>query len=133
MNKKTRILAIVVAAIVLVGLVVGAIFLMDRFKPETTEGDKTITFVVVAADKTEKTYTIDTDAEYLADALVKEGILAAKDASGMYTVIDGIEAKWDPDQAWWNISKEGVALTVGMNDQPIADGEKYEATYTIGY
>ena len=89
-------------------------------------------FEVVAQDGTSKTYNIATDADYLADALVEEGLVDYA-ADGMYTTIDGITADWNLDQGWWNISKEGQPLAVGMNQQPIADGEHYEATYTIGF
>ncbi|MBQ7935662.1 MAG: hypothetical protein IJ333_04870, partial [Clostridia bacterium] len=71
-------------------------------------------------------------AEYLADALVEEGLIEYA-ADGLYTTIDGITADWSVDESWWCISKDGVSLNVGMNQQPIADGEHYEATYTIGY
>lgn len=130
MNKK-RLALILVSAVVLVALVVGAVFLIKNFAGTAQEGSKTITFVVVKEDKSEKSYTIRTDAEYLADALVEKGVLAAKDESGMYTVIDGIEARWDPDKAWWCITKSGEMCSVGMNEQVIADGDHFEATYTL--
>ena len=51
----------------------------------------------------------------------------------MYTTINGITADWNVDQGWWNIAKSGEALMIGMNEQPIADGDHYEAIYTIGF
>ena len=53
-------------------------------------------------------------------------------ADGLYNTIGGVTADWSKDQSWWNIQKDGVALNVGMNDQPIADGEHYEAVYSNG-
>lgn len=123
---------ILISAMVLVALLVGAVFLWKgcSAKPET--GSKALTFEVVLQDGTSKEYPLKTDAEYLADALVEEGLITYAE-DGMYTTIDGVTVDWNKDQSWWNISKDGVALTVGMNTQPIADGEHYEATYTIGY
>lgn len=129
--KKQKWLMIV-SAIVLVALLVGAVFLWKgcSAKPET--GSKALTFEVVLQDGTSKEYAMKTDAEYLADALVEEGLVTYAE-DGMYTTIADVTADWSKDESWWCISKDGVSLTVGMNDQPIADGEHYEATYTIGY
>ena len=130
--KKQRLILILVSAVLLVALAVGAVFLVKHFTPDAQAGSKTVTFVVIKEDKSEKSFTLHTDAAYLADALVEVGVLSAKEDSGMYTVIDGIEAKWDPDKAWWCITKNGEMCSVGMNEQVIADGDHFEATYTIG-
>ncbi len=156
MNKKS-ILSIVAAVCVLAVLVVGAVLLYNNFvkapdnddtdggKPtvgtnaegepddgSSNDGGKTITFDVVTADGT-KTFIIQTDALYLADALVEEGIVEEKSLSGMYTTINGVEALWENNEAWWNIQKDGVSCAVGMNDQPIADGDHFAAVYTNGF
>ena len=75
MNKK-HIISIVAAVCLLAVLVVGAVLLYNNFV-KTADGDKTITFDVVTADGTE-TFTINTDALYLADALIEEGVLAER-------------------------------------------------------
>ena len=130
--KKKQLLLIAISAVLLVGLIIGAVFLWKGSSADPIEGSKAIIFEVVQKDGTSKEHNISTDAEYLADALAEAGLVDyAKD--GMYTTIDGITADWNVDESWWNISKGGTALGVGMNDQPIADGEHYEATYTIGY
>ena len=123
---------IIIGAIVLVALLVGAVFLWKGLSAKPQEGSKAITFEVVQKDGTTKEYPISTQKEFLADALVEEGLVEYAE-DGMYTTIAGITADWSKDEGWWNISKEGVPLTVGMNEQVIADGEHYEATYTIGY
>ncbi len=123
---------IIIGAIVLVALLVGAVFLWKGLSAKPQEGSKAITFEVVQKDGTAEEYPISTQKEYLADALVEEGLVEYAE-DGMYTTIAGITADWSKDEGWWNISKEGVPLTVGMNEQVIADGEHYEATYTIGY
>ena len=130
MNKK-QIISTIAAVCVLVVLVVGAYLLYTNFA-KTADGDKTITFVIVSADGTE-TFTISTDALYLADALLEEGIIAEKAADGYYTTINGIEALWENDEAWWNFTKDGVTCNFGLNEQPIADGDHFEATYTNGF
>lgn len=131
MQKKQKWL-IGIGAAVLVAAVAVAVLLWNGFSAKPQEGSKAIVFEVVAKDGSSKEYQIATDAEYLADALVEKGLVEYA-ADGLYNTIDGITADWNADESWWNISKDGTALNVGMNQQPIADGEHYEATYTIGF
>ena len=130
--KKKQPFLIAVSAVLLVGLIIGAVFLWKGSSADPIEGSKAIVFEVIQKDGTSKEYEISTEADTFADALV-EAKLVEYDADGMYTVIDGIEASWEANQAWWCITKNGKINTVGMNEQMIADGEHYEATYTIGF
>ena len=123
---------IVISAMVMVALLVGAVFLWKGCSAKPQTGSKALTFEVVLQDGTSKEYPLKTDAEYLADALVEKGLVTYAE-DGMYNTIAGVTVDWNKDQSWWCISKDGVTLNVGMNTQPIADGEHYEATYTIGY
>ena len=130
MQKKQKWL-IGIGAVVLVALVGVALLLWKGFSAEPNEGSKAITFEVVQADGSAKEHKLTTDEEYLAGALVEAGLVEYQE-SGMYTTIDGVTADWSKDQSWWCISKDGAQLNVGMNEQVIADGEHYEATYTAG-
>ena len=127
MNKKV----IVIAAAVLAVLLIGAVVAMNAFAPETHAGSKTVVFELVDAQGSSEEFEIRTDAQYLADALVEAGLIEYVD-DGMYDTINGMTADWKADGAWWNIRRDGEELMVGMNDQPIADGEHYEAIYTAG-
>lgn len=127
MNKKVIIAAIAVLAV----LLVGAVIAMNAFAPQTHAGSKTVAFEVVDPQGNSETFELKTDAQFLADALVEAGLVEYA-PDGMYVTINGITADWNADQAWWNICKNGEALMVGMNEQPIADGEHYEAVYTAG-
>lgn len=130
--KKKQLVLIAISAVLLVGLIIGAVFLWKGSSADPIEGSKAIIFEVVQKDGASKEYEISTDAEYLADALV-EAELVEYAADGMYNTIAGVTADWSADESWWCISKDGTALAVGMNEQVIADGEHYEATYTIGF
>ncbi len=100
---------------------------------ETATGTKEITVTVVFADKSEKVYEIETEAESLGDAMFEEKLITEKEyKSGFYTKIAGVKADYSVDKSWWCITKDGKMTTVGMNDQPIADGDEFEITYTIG-
>ena len=126
MNKKV----IVIAGAVLAVLLVAAIVAMYAFVPATQAGSKRVVFELVDSSGNRETFELSTNAEYLADALVEAGLIEYAE-DGMYVTINGKTADWSADGAWWNICKDGEALMVGMNDQPIADGEHYEAIYTV--
>jgi len=36
-------------------------------------------------------------------------------------------------QEWWNFTKGGEPLFTGVDTTPIADGDKFEITLTVGY
>ena len=125
-NKKLVIGLSVILAVLIV--VFAGIFIATR--PETHEGEKSVAVTVVFADKSQKEYKIQTDAEFLADALLEEKIIEEKKSDGMYTVIAGERADYNLDKSWWSVTKDGEMTSVGMNEQPIADGDNFEITNT---
>jgi len=48
------------------------------------------------------------------------------------TTVDG-ESADSAKQEWWCFSENGEMLSTGVDDTPIADGESYEITLTVGY
>ena len=90
-----------------------------------------ITVTVVAKDKTEKVFNIETDKETLGDALFEEGLVIKEEhKSGFYSYIDGVRADYTLDKCWWSFTKGGETVMVGANDLKIADGDKFEITNT---
>ena len=90
-----------------------------------------ITVKVIAADKTEKTFNIETDKKNLGDALFAEGLVTEEEhKSGFYTYIDGVRADYNQDKSWWCFTKGGETVMVGANDLEIADGDTFEITNT---
>lgn len=124
-NKIIIILAIVLA--VLIAAFAGIYFVT---RPETSQGDKNINVTVVFADKSEKKYEINTDAEFLADALLEEKVITEKADDGLYSVIAGERADYNLDKSWWCVTKGGEMTNVGINELPIADGDSFEITNT---
>ncbi len=95
------------------------------------EGEITITLEVVAGDKT-VTFTLKTDETVLGDVLKEHKLVEGEDGEfGLYiNSVNGIEAVWEKDQAYWNVTKSGEMLMTGVDGVTIANGEKYELTYT---
>ena len=129
MNKKM--LIALIAFVVVIALAVGIYFIA---KPETQEGSKTVTLVVVHGDKTEKKLTVKTDAQYLEEVLLSEGILKAEDnENGLYNTVDGETVNWDENQSWWQIFEGDTASVRGVKEIPVEDGGVYKLVYTIGF
>ena len=88
-----------------------------------------ITVKIVFADGESKTLSIGTDKQFLAEALVDEGIIEYVE-SGLYTTVDGVTADFSVDGSWWCLYKDGAMTNDGFNTQKIADGDKFEIVYT---
>ena len=66
--------------------------------------------------------------------LEQEGLVAGEESEyGLFVkTVDGYTAD-DSNQEWWCFTKNGESLTTGVDTTPIADGEHFEATLTVGY
>ena len=132
MSKKTR--NIIIAVAVLLVLVVGALLVWNHFKPVAQVGAKAIVLEVVHGDESSKEFKIQTDAENLRGALEQESLIEGSDSEyGLFVeTVDGETANMD-NQEWWCFTKGGETLMTGVDDTMIADGEHYEATFTVGW
>ena len=126
-NKKLVIAAIAVLAVI--GLMAG-IWIAAR--PETETGSKGYTVTVIHKDGTVKDFAYRTDVEYLAEALLEEGLVSGEDSQYGLTIItvDGEAAVWATDNAYWAIwIGEEMAMT-GASEIPVYDGSTYKLEYT---
>lgn len=130
MKNKKLLVGLSVAVAVLIAVFAS---IMIITKPKTNEGAKSIEVTVVYKDETSKEFKINTNAEYLADALFEEKLVTeAEYKSGFYTEINGVKADYNTDQSWWCVTKDGEMTSLGMNELVLTDGDKFEITYTIG-
>ena len=99
-NKKLIVAAIAVA--VVIALMAGIWF---ATRPETEAGSKAYTVTVVHKDGSVKDFSYRTDEEYLAGALLEEGLVSGEDSQYGLTIItvDGEDAVWATDNAYWAI------------------------------
>ena len=128
MNKK--LLAGVLALVLVVAALIGIYF---ASRPATSAADKTITATVVANGE-EEAFTIHTDEDYLRGALESIDLIAGEESEyGLFvTTVNGITAD-DANQEWWCFTKGGESLNTGVDSTPIADGDAFEITLTVGY
>lgn len=128
-NKK------VIIGVVCVVLLAAVMFLVWRLnKPQTVEGAKTVAVQVVHKDGSTKDFTLHTDQEFLGRALVEgEVVEDNQSAYGLYILtVDG-ETADENNQEWWQVTRDGEYLMTGADETPIADGERYELTLTVGW
>lgn len=127
LTKERKILIGAAAVLVVLIAVVGIIYAVTR--PETVTGEKTITLEVIDAEGSSESFTIETEAEYLRQALEEEGLIAGEESEyGLFVqTVNGITAD-DSQSQWWAFSKDGVMLDTGVDSTPIADGDRFEAT-----
>ena len=127
MNKK--IILAVIALVAVVGIMAGVWF---ATRPKPVEGEKTITVEVLHKNGTVNTYTINTDAQTLAQAMNEKNLLG-EDFSGMYYTIDGETTDYSVDESWWKLLINEESAVEGANDIIIVDGATYRWEYTIGW
>ena len=128
-NKKG-----LVAVLVLIVAVVAAAAVYMATRPATDKGDKSIVVEVVHKDGESKEFSYDTDAEYLRDVLEPAGLIAGSDSEyGMFVeTVDGYTAD-SSNEEWWCFTKDGEMLNTGVETTPVADGDHFEITLTVGY
>ena len=129
MNRKTGILA---GILVIFCIAAGVLF--HAYKPETSAGEKEVNILVIHADKTENRFTCQTDAEYLAEVLLENGLAEGEESSyGLFIQTVDEETADSEKQQWWCITKGGEQVNSGADTLPIADGDQFELTLMEGY
>ena len=89
-------------------------------------------FTVTHSNGDKIQFNVETTKDNLGDALL-EGHLVKGDEGefGLYvTEVDGEEASWEKDSAYWYFYKDGEPLATGVSSTPIAEGDNFEARYT---
>ena len=96
---------------------------------EFGNGEKTVN-VTVNNNDSNVVFTIHTDKENLADAMLEHNLIDGEDGPyGLYVKsVNGIVADYDKDQTYWSLTKNGEYMTTGASDTLISDGECYEFT-----
>ena len=95
-------------------------------QPKTSEGAKDVTLEVVDSVGEKKDYEEKTDAAYLSDFIYE----AEKSDAGLYvTAVNGEEADYDKDQAYWAIYVNGDYGRYSIGEQPVSDGDSFTLKY----
>ena len=126
MKKKKVILGVGI----LVVLIVAMALIWTKFREKPVEGSKAITIEVINAKEESKVYEVSTDAEFLKEAMDEVEDLTYTLEDGMILSINGEQAIWAEDNAFWGINGNGEYGQLGIEVQPIEDGDEIEFVYT---
>ena len=129
--KNKKLWAGLLALILVIGAM-AAVWLSSR--ETAVEGGKNITVAVVHKDASEKTFQYDTDAEYLSQVLLDEGLIQGEEGPYglMISEVDGETADWNVDQGYWALYIGEDYATTGADGIVLTNGGEYSLVYTIG-
>ena len=130
-NNKKKV-ALLACLFVVVVAVFGVVFL--KLRPNGSEGDKTFTLEVILADGSSTEHKVSTDAEFLGEALLNEGLIQGDSSDyGLFiTTVDGVTDNSD-NQEWWCLTVNNKEWMYGIDQTPVTDGEHYELTLMVGW
>ena len=125
-NKKTLLAA--GAVILAAALMLGAWL---AFGPAATAGEKDIVISVTYQDGSRESFDLSTDAEYLKEAAEEVLTLTGEEGPYGFTIyaINGQEANFNKDSAYWAIYVNGAYGQYGVDAQPVEDGGEYAFVY----
>lgn len=129
--KSKKILAVALVAI----LVAAMAFAYSTFSEKTVEGEKDITIEVVMNDGNATVYEVNTDAQYLIEAMQEADGLTFEGEEGVYgmsvSTINGVRADYTLDGAYWGFYVNDEYCNYGISQQPVEDGDAFRIVYTL--
>ena len=134
-KKQNKKVLLGVVAFLAVVVLMGAVYYFTR--PETSKGAKEVEITIVSKDGEKTEYQIDTDAEYLQQAMdeAKEEGLTYSGTEGefglMVDTVNGEKAVYEENGAYWGFTVNGEYCNYGIAEQPVADGDEFEIVYTL--
>ncbi len=102
-----------------------------HFSPKAQEGEKHITISIVDDTGAQTDYTLDTDAEYLLEALDAVADIDGEEGEYGYTLytVNGVTADFNTGNAYWAIYVNGEYGSYGLSQQPVNDGDAFSIVY----
>lgn len=90
---------------------------------------------VIGSDGKSTLYELSTDAKYLSQAMEEADGLTFEGTDGMYGLmlekVNGEQAIYEQDGAYWSILVDGEYGMYGIDSQPVEDGVRYSLVYTL--
>jgi len=133
-NKKTLKIALGVGALVVLVAVFALVY--GKFSAKPVAGEKAITIEVIDNNAASTVYELNTDAEFLRQALEEakaQGLTVGGTESEdglMVDTVNGIRADYTLDGAYWSFNLNGTYCNYGIDDQPVTDGDAFSIVYT---
>ena len=131
MKNKKKLLG--VGALIIVIAVFALIY--GKFSEKPVEGSKAITIEVINSEEKSTMYELQTDAEYLQQAMDEAEGLEYVGEEGPYGIqvnsVNGEEAVYETDAAYWGFFVNGEYCNYGISEQPVEDGDAFQIVYTV--
>lgn len=129
-NKK-----VIIGAAALVVIIALLAIVYQVFKAKPVEGSKSVTIEVINKAEESTVYQVNTDAEYLRQAMEEtEGLTfsGTEDSYGlMVDTVNGETADYTTDGAYWAFYVNGEYCSYGVDEQPVIDGDSFSIVYTV--
>ena len=125
-----KLLAMILCAVLLLSLAAcGA----KQEEAPATGGEKvSFTVIVVHKDGRSKTFTYETNEQYVGPVLTADGLL--KGNAGPYgleiTEVDGEKAVYSEDGAYWAVYEGEEYALQGIDTTPVKEGQVYKLVWT---
>ena len=130
MNKKKLLgLGLLIVIIAVLAIVYG------KFSAKPVEGSKAITIEVINSKEESSMYEVQTDAEYLAQAMEEAEGLEFEAEEGPYGLavssVNGEVASYEENASYWGFFVNGEYCNYGISEQPVNDGDAFQIIYTV--
>lgn len=134
MNKNIK---KIVAAIAFFAVFIAAFWgIHTAFSPKTEQGTKAFSLIVTDDGGKKTEYDYASDAEFVGEALKemeKDSGFTMEGEDSEYgffiSGINGIVADYDKDGAYWAFYINGEYAALGIDKQPLTDGDQIELRY----
>lgn len=133
-NKKKKTLKIALGVGALAVLVAAFALIYHQFSAKPVKGAKAITIEVVDDAAASTIYEVNTDAEFLRQAMEEADGLTFSGAESEYGLmvdtVNGIRADYNLDGAYWSFYVNDAYCNYGIDTQPVNDGDAFSIVYT---
>lgn len=130
MKKTLKVILGVTGVVALVAALV-AVWMIFGAKPQA--GAKEITIEVINSADESTVYELNTDAEYLRQAMDEaEGLTydgTESEYGIMISTVNGEVADYNVDGSYWSFYVNGEYCNYGIDTQPVADGDAFVIEY----
>lgn len=119
----------------LVVIIVAFALIYGKFSEKPVEGSKAVTIEVINSAEESTMYEVQTDAEYLEQAMNEAEGLEYEAEEGPYGLavnsVNGEAAVYETDGAYWGFFVNGEYCNYGISEQPVNDGDAFQIVYTV--
>ena len=131
MNNKKKLLGLGALIIIIAAFAI----IYGKFSEKPVEGSKAITIEVINSKEESTTYELNTDAEFLEQAMNETEGLEYEAEDGPYGLavnsVIGETGVFEENGAYWGFFVNGEYCNYGISEQPVEDGDAFQIVYTI--